>query len=263
MIEDEEIIDKHYEYIQQSLKNSFDDPNNKKLAYVTRDDLLDAYGDRLILTIRKCDAIETPAINIDDKVILNRALKISSKSCVDVRLVTDDGESNIKISKPFRIKQEQLSDDEKIKLPIGKRKIKPEVSAEEEVLEICRKRPGRPKRFKREISNDDEESETEEQLFERCTTANILLGTFKNFGTKREIFNDDDEEAEKSWNDDDKSNFDSTFKKYRNLITFFFVTEEPLLEITLPIENLYRFSMYETEGICDLFDIPVRGESIY
>lgn len=204
LIEDEEIIDKHYEYIQQSLKNSFDDPNNKKLAYVTRDDLLDAYGDRLILTIRKCDAIDTPAIQTDDKVILNRALKISSKSCVDVRLVTDDGESNIKISKPFRIKQEQLSEDENIKLPIGKRKIESEVCAEEEVLEINRKR--RPKRFKREISVDDEESETEEQLFERCTTANILLGTFKNFGTKREIFNDDDDEAEKSFNDDDKSN---------------------------------------------------------
>lgn len=201
LIEDEEIIDKHYEYIQQSLKNSFEDPNNKKLAYVTRDDLLDAYGDnKLILTIRKCDAIDTPAIHTNENIILNRALKVTSKGCcVDVRLVTDDGESNIKISKPFSIKQEPLSDDENIKLPVGKRKVEHIEETDEDILEIIKKRPGRPKRIKQEFSVEDDESETEEQLFERFTTANILLGTFKCFGTKREIFNDDHSE------DDDKS----------------------------------------------------------
>lgn len=165
---------------------------------MTRDDLLDAYGEnKLILTVRKCDTIDTPAIHTDDDVILNRALKVTAKGCcVDVRLVTDDGESNIKISKkPFSIKQEQLSDDENIKLPVGKRKIEPE--PDEEILDIIKSR----KRIKKEVEVEDDESETDEQLFERFTTANILLGTFKCFGTKREIFNDEQSEDE----DDDKS----------------------------------------------------------
>lgn len=53
MQEDE--LDKQLEYAQRNLRYVMQDPANRSYAYVTRDDLLDLYGDDSVFTIPNYD----------------------------------------------------------------------------------------------------------------------------------------------------------------------------------------------------------------
>lgn len=71
----------------------------KRYLYVTRDDLIDCFGDNVILTLKNYDKYEEPAYQEDDTLIYNRILKVSSKnSPIDVRLVTNDGNSVLPVN---------------------------------------------------------------------------------------------------------------------------------------------------------------------
>lgn len=94
---EEEELDRHIKYIihdQQIVRAS---PVNQSFAYVTRDDLVEAFGDTVILTVQNYDKYETPLLQINDSIIANRFLCITAEtgSMVDVRLVTNDGDSSV------------------------------------------------------------------------------------------------------------------------------------------------------------------------
>ncbi|XP_037711756.1 transcription factor E2F2 [Drosophila subpulchrella] len=86
MLEDD--LDKQLEYAQRNLRYVMQDPSNRSYAYVTRDDLLDIFGDDSVFTIP----------NYDEEVDIKRnhyelAVSLDNGSTIDIRLVTNQGKS--------------------------------------------------------------------------------------------------------------------------------------------------------------------------
>ncbi|EDV54465.1 transcription factor E2F2 [Drosophila erecta] len=86
MVEDD--LDRQLEYAQRNLRYVMQDPSNRSYAYVTRDDLLDIFGDDSVFTIP----------NYDEEVDIKRnhyelAVSLDNGSTIDIRLVTNQGKS--------------------------------------------------------------------------------------------------------------------------------------------------------------------------
>ncbi|XP_043063843.1 transcription factor E2F2 isoform X2 [Drosophila ficusphila] len=84
----EEDLDKQLEYAQRNLRYVMQDPSNRSYAYVTRDDLLNIFGDDSVFTIP----------NYDEEVDIQRnhyelAVSLDNGSTIDIRLVTNQGKS--------------------------------------------------------------------------------------------------------------------------------------------------------------------------
>lgn len=75
-------------YIKQNLEATKKDPVRRDYAHITREDLLEVFGDTTILAIRNHDAVHRTGLLEGDQVILNRALLVSSNSALDCRLVS-------------------------------------------------------------------------------------------------------------------------------------------------------------------------------
>lgn len=81
------------------MNHALQDPILKRYLYVTRDDLIDCFGDDVVLTLKNYEKYETPAYQEDDLLIYDRILKVSSRnSPIDVRLVTSDGNSVLPVN---------------------------------------------------------------------------------------------------------------------------------------------------------------------
>lgn len=61
---EEEELDRHIKYIIHDQQNVRASPVNQSFAYVTRDDLVEAFGDTVILTVQNYDKYETPLLQI-------------------------------------------------------------------------------------------------------------------------------------------------------------------------------------------------------
>ncbi|KAH8249732.1 hypothetical protein KR032_011951 [Drosophila birchii] len=84
----EDELDKQLEYAQRNLRYVMQDAANRSYAYVTRDDLLDLYGEDSVFTIP----------NYDEEVEIQRnrnelCVSLDNGSTIDIRLVTNQGKS--------------------------------------------------------------------------------------------------------------------------------------------------------------------------
>ncbi|XP_017132686.1 transcription factor E2F2 [Drosophila elegans] len=84
----EDDLDKQLEYAQRNLRYVMQDPSNRSYAYVTRDDLLDIFGDDSVFTIP----------NYDEEVDIKRNhyelnVSLDNGSTIDICLVTNQGKS--------------------------------------------------------------------------------------------------------------------------------------------------------------------------
>jgi len=84
----EDDLDRNLKFIKQNLKTTQNDPINRNYGYITRQDLLNVFGDSTILTIRNHDSVHKPGLLEGDQVILDRALIVTSASALDCRLVS-------------------------------------------------------------------------------------------------------------------------------------------------------------------------------
>lgn len=86
LIEDELLLDQQCRRMQLELLQAQRNPENAYFSYVTREDLVDCFGNSVVLTMRDFDFYETDAVGT-----LATELKVVSQSTpVDVRLVTQD-----------------------------------------------------------------------------------------------------------------------------------------------------------------------------
>lgn len=88
LIAEEQQLDQQCRHMRMELEQTQRNPENTYYAYVTRDDLIDCFGDNVVLTLRNFDFYETDAAGA-----LAQQLTVVSanQTPVDVRLVTQQG----------------------------------------------------------------------------------------------------------------------------------------------------------------------------
>ncbi|XP_063700690.1 transcription factor E2F5 isoform X2 [Culicoides brevitarsis] len=221
----EEELDRHLKYIQQNLKTTKNDPINRSFGYVTRDDLLKTYGnDRTILTIRNHKEVHKPGLLTDDdegNVILNRALIVTSEGQLDVRLVSSTGDSYKSIEKPTENGTATTEMDEKS--TVKQLKVR---SKRKQDLTTGLRVTKRPAKDTKSAAEESSESETETDI-ELKESAVIILGEM----------------------------VDPSKEKFALL-------NPAMIRLNPPAHTEYQtFSLYDDEGIIDLFDIEGQTEA--
>lgn len=90
----EDELDRLCRAMRENYKQARRNPANQFYSYVTRDDLLDVFGNEsVILTARNCDTIrQGKKSSVEDGRVLHTLRLNSLWKTVDVRLVTTDGE---------------------------------------------------------------------------------------------------------------------------------------------------------------------------
>lgn len=93
MRETEENLDRLCKAMRENYKHARKSLPNDFFAYVTRDDLLEVFGDdSVILTIKNCDTIREGKIKVENDA-KKHSLQVNGRwKAVDVRLVTNDGQ---------------------------------------------------------------------------------------------------------------------------------------------------------------------------
>lgn len=185
--EKEEDLDRLCRAMRENYKQAKNSPSNDFYAYVTRDDLLNVYGeDSVILTVRNFDTLRKGEIIAEDGSI-KHTLRVNGRwKKVDVRLVTTDGE--ITRNTRNRTSEEPSTDGESSET----NKTISASQPESKTNATGNRRPGRrrkPERF--ELKDDDssvesdqakrfkptltEEEQEKKEKEERQVTADILL----------------------------------------------------------------------------------------
>lgn len=179
--ETEENLDRLCKAMRENYKQARKSPSNEFFAYVTRDDLLDVFGeDKVILTVRNCDTIRKGKTKVEegsDK----HTLRVNGKwKKVDVRLVTTDGE----ITRRTSDEPETDGDSSETQKAASSSQPEPKNNA------VGNRRPGRRRKPERLELKDDDSSvesdqakrfkanltEEEKELEDRRITAETLLG---------------------------------------------------------------------------------------
>lgn len=180
----EEQLDRLCKEMKENYRQARKDPANEYYAYVTRDDLLNAFSDNsVILTVRNCETIREGKRESDEDESVQHTLRANGQwKSVDVRLVTTEGE--LTEQTPNKIIDETEAATET------------SVNIETTVKAVAKNnnRPGRRRRkddleFKIDedssLDNDEhsskrsrieQTSEDEKELEERRITAQTLLG---------------------------------------------------------------------------------------
>lgn len=181
--ETEENLDRLCKAMKLNYQQSRRSPSNEFFAYVTRDDLLDVFGEEsVILTVRNCDTIRTGTTK-DEYDSEKHTLRVHGRwKKVDVRLVTTDGEVERNTT---RTSEEHETDGDSNETQKKMASIQPEPKNSNGA-----RRPGRRRKPERlELKDDDSNveveqvkrfkpalTEEEKELEERRITAETLLG---------------------------------------------------------------------------------------
>lgn len=187
--EKEEQLDRLCKAMKENYRQARRDPGNEYYAYVTRDDLLKAFGDNsVILTVRNCETIREGKRESDEDENVKHTLRANGRwKSVDVRLVTTEGELTEETPNEIIAETEAVAETS--------------VNIETTIKVVAtnnNKRPGRRRRkddniqFKIDedssVDNDesiskrprnglsDDEKDDEKELEERRITAQTLLG---------------------------------------------------------------------------------------
>ena len=180
--------------MRENLRQATEDPSNQYYAYVTRDDLVDAFGDDVVLTIRNYDICDATSVGDDDDGGLPRTLRVYGRfKTIDVRLVTDDGEA-LKKTVPAA-KEEAANPDELYAIPNYLLKTG---ASNQSLRSNLKRRPGRPRRNtesnldldSHELSNDSDEED------DRRESARVLLGYKPSIKRMKRNFDDDSDSFE-------------------------------------------------------------------
>lgn len=91
--ETEENLDRLYKAMRENYKHTRRSPTHEFFAYVTRDDLLEVFGNEsVILTVRNCDTIREGTSKVENS-LKRHTLRVKGRwKADDVRLVTTDGD---------------------------------------------------------------------------------------------------------------------------------------------------------------------------
>lgn len=126
------IIRRYCKIMKENVRQTKESSFNQYYNYVTRDDLVDIFGEEVVLTIKNYDSISLDDdVGEDDDQSPRSARFRSAWKSIDVRLVTNDGEVN-KIESDDIEEQRDSSDNA------------PAIKSTEE----SRRGPGRPRRFR-------------------------------------------------------------------------------------------------------------------
>lgn len=256
--ETEENLDRLCKAMKENYKQARKSPSNEFFAYVTRDDLLEIFGeDKVILTVRNCDTVregKTKEVDCPEK----QTLRVHGRwKKVDVRLVTTNGEV---ASKPVRTDETEtdgeLSDAQKsasTSQPDNKTNV------------IGGRRPGRrrkPEQF--ELKDDESSVESDQQKNKKLSdeekereewriTAETLLGYRPPLKQRKRNLDEDWLESRYNF----YFHFQSFFHGNLEINESFFriaatSNSHPMIRLSPP-RSKYMHTLRRTEGICDLF----------
>lgn len=184
----EDELDHHCRIMTENLKQTRNDPSNQYYAYVTRDDLVSVFGnDDVVLTIRNYDRCDSSSSSDDTK---RPTLRLYGRwKSIDVRLVTDEGES---LRTSINVDNQLAADDEHNEsiattTPVAGVSSSQPVKGSESMAAVNKRRTRRRKRHI--VKEDDDEdsndiltisanvdSDTNRDTDERLATAQALLG---------------------------------------------------------------------------------------
>lgn len=165
--------------MRENLKQTKNDPTNQYYAYVTRDDLVSAFGSEdVVLTIRNYDSCDSSSSD-DAK---RQTLRLYGRwKSIDVRLVTDEGDS---MRKSINFETDMTEKEENIANTIGISSSQP-VKGSDALSNVNKRRARRRKRHI--VKEDDEDNDististtidgcADKPIDERLATAQTLLG---------------------------------------------------------------------------------------
>lgn len=175
----EEELDQHCRMMAENLKQTRKDPTNQYYAYVTRDDFVSVFGnDDVVLTIRNFDSCDSGPSD-DAK---RQTLRLYGRwKSIDVRLVTDDGES-MRTTATF---ETEMAEKQKTESNASGVSFSQPLEGSEPMATINKRQARRRKRHI--VKEDDADNKiltisttigdgTEKEIDERRATAQALLG---------------------------------------------------------------------------------------
>ncbi|KAH8357312.1 hypothetical protein KR200_000228 [Drosophila serrata] len=226
----EDELDKQLEYAQRNLRYVMQDPANRSYAYLTRDDLLDLYGDDSVFTIP----------NYDEEVEIQRnqnelSVSLDNGSTIDIRLVTNQGKS---IASPHDA--DGFFDYRRLDTP------SPSMSSRSS-------EDGKGTGTTGNVITDEHtyscnpDMKDDMKLLENELTAKIIFQNYMTGHSLRRFYPDDPNLGEfLQW-----VLFTPVISNHYHLCC---VENPPLVQLNPPQED-FNFVLKSDEGICELFDV--------
>ncbi|XP_043484145.1 transcription factor E2F4-like isoform X1 [Leptopilina heterotoma] len=230
LLEDhEKLLDKHTQWIKQSIKNVETDSTNKRFGFLSYEDLKEIYNDDVILAIKaptetKLSVPNHSSLEVNESVNVNYEMSLKSSS----------GEITVLVIEPeladhyeTHLLEMRLQDNVKCD-NYGKDEYEMEEHFKKEDIKPNKRKAGRPPKIPKVEIMSDEEDDDEMDI----TDAKIILRDINLTGFSQQDYESDD---------------------------FFSDVCGPLVRLSPPPgETDYRFNLGENEGLCDLFDIAAK-----
>ncbi|KAH8271887.1 hypothetical protein KR044_008965, partial [Drosophila immigrans] len=230
----EDDLDRQLEYAQRNLHFIMQDPSNQSYAYVTRDDLLQLYGDDSVFTIP----------NYDEEVEIQRneselRVSLDNGSTIDIRLVTNQGKATANpqdVDGPF---------DERHLDASSPTPSSPAPSQCSDDAGVVMGGTGNVIKDEHTYSCNPELKE-EMKALENELTAKIIFQNYLAGHSLRRFYPDDPNQG-----NIELQNPNTINEKY---LFYVLVENPPLVQLNPPQED-FNFVLKNDEGICELFDV--------
>ncbi|KAH8269386.1 hypothetical protein KR018_011071 [Drosophila ironensis] len=228
----EDDLDRQLEYAQRNLRYVMQDAANRSYAYLTRDDLLDIYGEDSVFTIP----------NYDEEVEIKRnktelSVSLDNGSTIDIRLVTDQGKSTTR-----------QHDNERFS---GYRRVTTPSPSSSSRSSEDGNAPGGPESVNvvadEHTYSCNPEMKEEMKLLENELTAKIIFQNYQSGHSLRRFYPDDPNLG--------TIRLRLIVLSYLYCLSNVYRLENPPLVQLNPPQDDFNFVLKKDEGICELFDL--------
>lgn len=224
LTEKEQYLDNLCAWAKANIRLAMQEKDSRALAYVTRDNLISCFNNHSVLVVKGHNRVERRPILVDDTIIFDRGLKVSSKAKpIEVLMATDEGQSLIATSASDDWKGESAGGGGASGGGKRKSKLVPTLTNNVFVNPLAI-----PDHFEVDRTDAADKKALQQRYQEYKKTANLLL----NYRTKNPI------------------------QERRLRLRNYYQAKTPFVKLSENMSTQYAYSLYEEEGICDLFDIP-------
>ncbi|GAB0092762.1 hypothetical protein DMENIID0001_077960 [Sergentomyia squamirostris] len=215
------------EYMRQNLKNCLKDSVNQSYAYITRDDLRDCYGEDAVITLRCSESIKlsvpaTSKVKLEEPETGSSLIVSSQIREIDVKVLTNQGRSLVHKNSLPSNDNDEVEQEVHLKRTRSK---EDDIKCKEDSPPVKR-RPGRPRKVKKDFELSDLSEKEESDQEDKKLTAAILL-------------NHSNKEVNRLKNQD----YDKHWEIY------------PFVKIDHPKVKEFNYSLGNNEGISEIFGI--------
>lgn len=247
LTEKEQYLDNLCAWAKANIRLAMQEKDSRALAYVTRDNLISCFNNHSVLVVKGHNRVERRPILVDDTIIFDRGLKVSSKAKpIEVLMATDEGQSLIATSASDDWKGESAGGGGASGGGKRKSKLVPTLTNNVFVNPLAI-----PDHFEVDRTDAADKKALQQRYQEYKKTANLLL----NYRTKNPI----QERRLRLRNYYQGACYVGARKRHpvADDGSSLFAAKTPFVKLSENMSTQYAYSLYEEEGICDLFDIPL------